>query len=169
MNVARSTVLTLAAVGAIGVALPAPAAVLCQKKSGAVFVRAKCKKKETTLDLAQFGAVGPKGDKGDPDTPGAPGVGPLTTCPPDSVLVATTCVDTYEASVWQIAPSNAALLAKVQAGTHRPHQRWGDAVEPCTVMQPGLLAAVLLGHAGRGQCRPLRPDILLRRSGGEGF
>jgi hypothetical protein len=107
---------------AIAVAAPTPAAVICEKRSGAVFVRATCRKKETALDLAAFGAVGPKGDRGDPGTPGAagtpgaPGVGPLTTCPPDSVLVGATCVDTYEASVWQISPSNTALMKKVQAG-----------------------------------------------------
>jgi formylglycine-generating enzyme required for sulfatase activity len=39
------------------------------------------------------------------------------SCPPDSVVVGTTCVDTYEASVWQIVPSNTALIQKVQAGT----------------------------------------------------
>ena len=38
-------------------------------------------------------------------------------CPPDSVKVGPTCVDKYEASVWQIAPSNTALVSKVQAGT----------------------------------------------------
>ena len=52
--------------GVVGLAGVAQSAVLCQKKSGAVFVRSDaCKKKETTLDLAQFGALGPKGDKGD--------------------------------------------------------------------------------------------------------
>jgi|SRR6266850_611020 len=93
---------------------PASAAMLCVKKSGVIVLRQACKKKEKPLDLMPFGAVGPKGD---PGMQGPPGVGPLTTCPPDSVLVGTTCVDTYEASVWQIPPSNAALVAKVEAGT----------------------------------------------------
>lgn len=89
---------------------------LCKKKkSGVVVVRDVCKKKESPLDVAQLGLVGPKGDKGDKGDPGAPGAGPLTTCPPDSVPVGTTCVDTYEASVWQIALS--ALVEKVQSGT----------------------------------------------------
>jgi len=44
---------------------PAGAEVLCQKRSGVVVVRTACKKKEVALDLAQFGAVGPKGDPGD--------------------------------------------------------------------------------------------------------
>ena len=37
-------------------------------------------------------------------------------CPPDSVKVGNACIDRYEASVWQIAPSNKALVTKVQAG-----------------------------------------------------
>src|SRR5262245_59705980 len=36
-------------------------------------------------------------------------------CPPDSVKVGNTCIDLYEASVWQIPPSNASLVKKVQA------------------------------------------------------
>src|SRR5262245_56855239 len=38
------------------------------------------------------------------------------TCPPDSVKVGNVCIDTYEASVWQIAPSNTSLVKLVQAG-----------------------------------------------------
>jgi hypothetical protein len=50
----------------------ADAAVICQKKSGALLVRpTACKKKETAVNLADFGAVGPKGDPGDPGTAGA--------------------------------------------------------------------------------------------------
>ena len=37
-------------------------------------------------------------------------------CPVDSVAVGTVCVDRYEASAWQIAPSNKALVKKVQSG-----------------------------------------------------
>jgi formylglycine-generating enzyme required for sulfatase activity len=37
-------------------------------------------------------------------------------CPPDSVKVGTVCIDTYEASVWSIPPSNKSLVAKVQTG-----------------------------------------------------
>ena len=37
-------------------------------------------------------------------------------CPPDSVKVGNVCIDTYEASVWQIAPSNTKLVRKVEAG-----------------------------------------------------
>jgi len=37
-------------------------------------------------------------------------------CPADSVKVGNVCIVTYEASVWQIPPSNAALIRKVQQG-----------------------------------------------------
>ena len=38
-------------------------------------------------------------------------------CPPDSVKVGNNCIDTYEASVWQIDPvANKKLVDKVQAG-----------------------------------------------------
>jgi hypothetical protein len=62
------------------VASSASASVLCQKKSGAVFVRSACKKKETPLDVSGLGLVGPQGppgmigmpgQKGDPGTPAA--------------------------------------------------------------------------------------------------
>ena len=61
---------------ALVAALPAAAsaAALCQKKSGAVVIRPDaCKKKETAVDLSQFGAVGPQGPKGDPGDPGPAG------------------------------------------------------------------------------------------------
>jgi hypothetical protein len=59
-----------------GVVAPARAAVICEKKSGALIIRTACRKKETQLNLADFGAVGPKGDigpKGDKGDPGAVG------------------------------------------------------------------------------------------------
>ena len=41
----------------------------------------------------------------------------ITKCPPDAVLVGQTCVDTYEASVWQIPLANKGLINKVKKGT----------------------------------------------------
>ena len=38
--------------------------VLCKKKSGVVVVRAACKAKETAIDIADFGALGPRGADG---------------------------------------------------------------------------------------------------------
>jgi hypothetical protein len=55
----------------------APGALLCQKPSGALFAREACKKKETAVDPAALGLVGPKGDAG---TPGAPGEARAFAC-----------------------------------------------------------------------------------------
>lgn len=37
-------------------------------------------------------------------------------CAPDSVKVGTVCVDKYEASVWQVDPSNSGLVRKIERG-----------------------------------------------------
>jgi hypothetical protein len=69
-------------IGLIGisslVAAPARAVVMCQKKSGAVFVRTACKKKETVLDPVALGLRGPAGPPGAPGDPGPPGPFPAT-------------------------------------------------------------------------------------------
>lgn len=54
------------------------ALVLCQKKSGAVFVRSTCKKKETRLDPVALGLQGPPGNTGAKGDPGPPGPFPAT-------------------------------------------------------------------------------------------
>ena len=68
---------TLCAVGLGSLCLmwaaPGRAVVLCAKKSGVVLLRTACKKKETPVDLAQLGAVGPKGDPGPQGNPGPKG------------------------------------------------------------------------------------------------
>ncbi len=46
----------------------------------------------------------------------APAAAATLRCPPDSVKVGNSCIDTYEASVWQIAPTNKTLIKKVQEG-----------------------------------------------------
>jgi hypothetical protein len=56
-----------------GVVSMARASVLCQKKSGAVFVRNTCKKKETLLDVSALGLVGPRGQQGIQGPKGDPG------------------------------------------------------------------------------------------------
>ena len=50
----RISVILLAAL----MASPCPGAVLCQRKSGAIFAREACRKKETAVDLTQFGVLG---------------------------------------------------------------------------------------------------------------
>ena len=46
-------------------------------------------------------------------------VAALGVCPPDSVNVGLTCVDTYEASVWEVPAGSLALIQKIKAGTAR--------------------------------------------------
>jgi sulfatase-modifying factor enzyme 1 len=43
-------------------------------------------------------------------------LGAPPTCPPDSVAVGPTCVDRYEASVWQVSPANTVLVKKIKRG-----------------------------------------------------
>jgi len=69
----RGVVLGIVVLWAVAV-VSAEAAVICQKKSGAMFVRTNCNKKETPVDLSGFGAIGPKGDKGDKGDTGSAGV-----------------------------------------------------------------------------------------------
>jgi hypothetical protein len=63
----------------------------------------------------QDGLQGPKGDKGDTGPAGPAGSAFRTTCPDDSVLVGTACIDKYEASVWQT--TDAAVIQKIKDGT----------------------------------------------------
>lgn len=110
-------VLVLALTAALTVALAAPtwAAMLCKRPTGVIAVREACKKKETPVDLAEFGALGP---------PGAQGAAGLNAwerpCPPDAVRSGATCIDKFEASVWRVpnpTTTNAALVAKIEQGT----------------------------------------------------
>jgi len=98
------------------VATAGDAAVLCAKRSGALIRRETCRRSETQLDLADFGALGPRGDKGDkgdqgdagaPDTPdqvrGKFFAG--ASCPGNDaddamVKIGSLCIDVHEASVW---------------------------------------------------------------------
>jgi formylglycine-generating enzyme required for sulfatase activity len=47
----------------------------------------------------------------------APAWAERKTCPPDAVRVGPTCVDTYEASVWDVPPANTGLINKIKKGT----------------------------------------------------
>jgi hypothetical protein len=65
-------VVALAVIGSAG---HGSAAVLCKKKSGVVVIRDDaCRKKETAVALAEFGAVGPQGEVG----PRGPSTGYVT-------------------------------------------------------------------------------------------
>src|SRR5262245_11671340 len=66
-------------------------------------------------------------------------------CPPDSVTVGTNCIDTYEASVWQIDPvANKKLVNKVQHGK-------------ATLADLTSGGATLLSVAGVFPCAPTFP------------
>ena len=41
----------------------------------------------------------------------------LGGCSPDMVKSGPTCIDKYEASVWEVAPANTALITKIKSGT----------------------------------------------------
>ena len=60
----RTEVMAAVAVAMVGAALPARAVVLCQKRSGALFLRDACKRKETQVGPATFGATGATGPTG---------------------------------------------------------------------------------------------------------
>src|SRR5262245_20989061 len=49
---------------------PAEAAVFCRRGTRLAIREGACKRKETTVNLADFGAVGPKGDPGAQGPPG---------------------------------------------------------------------------------------------------
>jgi hypothetical protein len=120
---AMPSIRSLALTAGLTMALAAPtsAAVVCKKPSGVITVREACKKKETPLDLAQFGAVGPPGAPGTPGTEGQAGLNAWERpCPPDAVRSETTCMDKFEASVWRVpnpTTTNAELVAKIEQGT----------------------------------------------------
>jgi hypothetical protein len=77
---------TVALVG-MATAPGANAAVLCQKKSGAVFVRdPACKPKETVVTAASIGAVGPQGIQGLQGTQGIQGIQGIQGQPGASAL-----------------------------------------------------------------------------------
>lgn len=106
-------VLTLALTTAL--AAPTSAAVLCKRPNGVITLREACKKKESPVDLAEFGAVGPQGAQG----PAGQNAWERP-CPPDAVRSGTTCIDKFEASVWRVpnpTTTNANLVAKIEQGT----------------------------------------------------
>ena len=102
-------------------------AALCKAKSGALFVRDACKRKEIAVDAATIGAVGPrgdigpKGDKGDAGSAGGPGVsgyeivhtgpysgggGLVASCPGEKKVLGGGCEDNFTTAAFtHIGPS----------------------------------------------------------------
>jgi len=70
----RHSVIAIVAAMAVGsTALRARGLVVCKKKSGIVFLRDACKKKETLVDPVSFGATGPQGPPRSPGPLRSPG------------------------------------------------------------------------------------------------
>src|SRR5262249_15780560 len=57
--------MSAALVGLFLISMPVGADVLCRNKKGVLAARSVCKGKETQVDPAVLGLIGPKGDKGD--------------------------------------------------------------------------------------------------------
>ena len=66
-------VLGIGMVGGLAVCDDARAVVICAKRSGALAARTSCKAKETKVDLAALGAIGPQGPAGPRGPAGPPG------------------------------------------------------------------------------------------------
>ena len=70
------------------------------------------------------------------------------TCGPDQVLVGTTCVDKYEASVWNISAANTSLIKKVQDG---------KATLADLLAGGATQVSAAMGPAGASSCLPAFP------------
>jgi hypothetical protein len=118
----------------------ASGAVLCQKRSGVVVVRAACKKKESLLDIAQFGAVGPAGPKGDAGEPGP--AGPIEGTPAGGDLAGT-----YPAPTIAAAPAPTRVAENPATGT-----------DPCAdpTPQTGVLCGIASQRWTDGFASPVR-------------
>jgi hypothetical protein len=136
------------------------AAVFCKKKNGAVFIREACKSKETAVNLASFGAVGPKGDKGDKGDNGA--AGPLlATLPSGQSLTGTVAVTGTNAVSGASAISFVFPLASdplvhiIEPGDPAIPECSGDVSAPAA--SPGHLC-IFIGYTDNSTYGCYRPD-----------
>src|SRR5579885_2038888 len=124
------------------VAGTAGAAVFCKKRSGAVFVRDACQKKETQIDLASFGAVGPAGPPGPPGAPGSARAWVLIA--PDG-SVSDSSPDDVQWTVTRIGPGEYCLAPRRNLfGSYDPFPRpfhGPDATWGKVTVNPGFPAA----------------------------
>ncbi|MGH7429591.1 MAG: hypothetical protein ACREJ4_14720, partial [Candidatus Methylomirabilaceae bacterium] len=65
-------------------------------------------------------------------------------CPPDAVESGTTCIDTYEASVWKVPPTKPGLIRKIKDGTVALANLTSPAAAAAGVVQLGLAAGDLV-------------------------
>jgi formylglycine-generating enzyme required for sulfatase activity len=81
-------------------------------------------------------------------------------CPPDSVPVGSVCIDTFEASVWQIPPSNKGLVKKVQSGKVTPADLTkGGAVQLGCDFSPFNLTIYPANFPNSGQWTPVLGSV----------
>ena len=76
MTQQRSSAIISAALLVVAAGTWAHADVLCKNKKGVLASRTTCKSKETQIDPAALGLIGPKGDKGDKGDAGLGLIGP---------------------------------------------------------------------------------------------
>jgi len=76
-------------------------------------------------------------------------------CPPDSVKVGNVCIDRYEVSVWQVPPSNTALVRQIERGRATLDALTaGGAVQLGCTIPPFNLAAYPAGFPLDGNWTP---------------
>jgi hypothetical protein len=119
MTLRHSVIAMVAGMAAVGAtALPARALVVCKKKSGAIFLRDACKKKETVVDPASFGATGPQGPPGQQGPQGPPGSAGQATAIDFRVPVDTPSMVIFDSGKLQLAAAcDAAGVVTVTATT----------------------------------------------------
>jgi hypothetical protein len=145
---AMRTVIAVGTVVLVGIgATVGDAAVVCQRRSGVMVVRDACRKKETVLDLAQFGAVGPKGEPGQQGAPGEPGTArAYATIDPDGTVV--TKGGQFDLSVQKLGTGVYCVVVPAALNAIN-----GTAV--ATLEHPGGTEIVSIGSRHGSVCNPL--------------
>jgi hypothetical protein len=90
------------------VASVAQGAVLCRKRSGAIFVRDACRKREQVFNTATLGVTGPSGVAGAKGDPGVPGEARAYGCSNVSLdgSLAVACTERPAKNVLQVLPAD---------------------------------------------------------------
>ncbi|HXJ34508.1 MAG TPA: hypothetical protein VMS22_10805 [Candidatus Eisenbacteria bacterium] len=99
----RSVVVLMVALQAL--VTSSGAAVLCQRRSGAIFVRDACRKRESSVDPNSLGLVGAKGDQGPNGAPGQARAYGCSNVSADGTLV-TACADRPSTNIVSVVPNS---------------------------------------------------------------
>lgn len=153
MRLTRLRIGCVVMAGGIATAGVADAAVLCKRRSGAVVVRDACKKKETPLDLAEFGAMGPQGLPGEPGPTGP--TGPAGTARAYATVNGDGTTSrkggTLDLSVERTGTGNYCVVVPAEVMAVN-----GTAV--ATLEQPGGTDIVSIGSRHGSSCNPLNTE-----------